>query len=812
LRASSEAHGLELGRRGRRLGPALLLFFWLALGGNVFAQTLPEGGQAASPDAAAAPATSTDEPAAKESVTPTEQLAAPVAPPTSEAPAPSAAAPVSGGIEEMPTDVMIPSADQPLMSIAPGAKNPGELSLDALFNIDISVASKSLMKQSEAPSIVTVITRPMIDVLGARSVAEALRDVPGFYMIDDGVTSNIAVRGVNAGPNSWSRIIKVMVDGHPITDYSTGGTFLGPEVIPIEVVESIEVIRGAGSALYGANAFLGVINIVTKRPKAKGSFVEVGGEPGLVRSNPGGSGHLLGTVTVDDKSRSYLLVSARYEHFNRSGLQIPSGSPVLQDPNQQSLVGASSQSDLTRPTSIFAKGVFDLKRLGTLATQYQVQRLDAMAEFSDLSILSHDNRIVRSNSIAGADYNLPLLHDALLVHGFGTYTVTQDLPDQTLDTGDPTYTYRRERYDRTYQVGTELSYHYKGHSALLGWDTMSTHDDGDTVYQVLRQIPANAPNGGNQILFSPGHALSISNTGVFAQVIVRPIKRVGVTAGMRYDWNDRFGNSFNPRLALVVEPMKSMYVKALYGTSFVPPTPTQLYAAPLRFDGGVLGNDELKNQKAETAELQVGYRLKEMLDTAVNGFYTVIDDRIEFEQVGNQMTAKNLTTSHSYGVELSSYLNRRPIFARVAVSYQHTTSDVPAPTPLWWNRLYSPSGPGGDKSLGFPSLMANATVGVTLPRYYFQGAVTARAASSRKATAANSYMAGKTYLLDSYYLVDMNVATLDLRLLGKRQTKFSVHVANILNRKYAEPGFLGADIPAGGIGAFFNITQELGVP
>ena len=124
--------------------------------------------------------------------------------------------------------MMIPSADEPLMSTASGAKNPGELSLDALFNIDISVASKSLMKQSEAPSIVTMITRPMIDVLGARSVAEALRDVPGFYMVDDGLTSNIAVRGVNAGPNSWSRIIKVMVDGHPVTDYSTGGTFLGP--------------------------------------------------------------------------------------------------------------------------------------------------------------------------------------------------------------------------------------------------------------------------------------------------------------------------------------------------------------------------------------------------------------------------------------------------------------------------------------------------------------------------------------------------------------------------------------------------------
>jgi iron complex outermembrane receptor protein len=703
----------------------------------------------------------------------------------------------------MPMDVMIPTSDEALMAKDANPRAAEDLSLEALFNIDISVASKSLMKQSEAPSIVTVITRPMIQALGSRSVAEALRDVPGFYIIDDYVTSNIAVRGISAGPNSWSRIIKVMVDGHPVTDYGTGGTFLGPELIPIEVVESIEVIRGAGSALYGANAFLGVINIVTRKPKEDGTFVEIGGEAGTIRQNPGGSGHFLGSVTTGDKPLSYLLVSARYDHFNRSGLQVPNGSP-----SQQDYACRSSEGDLTRPTSVFAKGLFDLGRLGSLATQYQLQRLDAMAEFSDLSILSHDNRIVRSNSIIGADHNLNFLNDALVVHTSGTYTVTQDLPDQTLDTGDPQYTYRRERLDRTYQFGSELSYHYKRHSALLGADYMSTTDHGDTVYRVSRQTT----DAGTEYPFSPGKYMKFGNAGVFAQAIVRPHEKVGITGGMRYDWNERFGSSFNPRLAVVVQPLRSVYVKALYGSSFVPPTPTQLYAAPLRFDGGVRGNDQLKNQKAKTFELQVGYKAKDFLDVAVNGFYNTIDGRIEFEAVGNQMIAKNLTASRSYGLELSSYLNRKPIFARLAGSYQETTSDVPTPKPLWWNRLYAPNGPGGDRSLGFPALMASATVGLTLPRYHFETALSARVVSSRKASAANSYWAGKTYLLDPYCVFDLNVASVDLRLIGRRLTRFSFHVNNVFNQKYAEPGYLGVDIPAMGFAAFLNITQELGVP
>jgi len=73
----------------------------------------------------------------------------------------------------MPIDVMVPPSGDLLIAKEPNSKSSQDLSLEALFNIDISVASKSLMKQSEAPSIVTVITRSMIEALGSRSVAES---------------------------------------------------------------------------------------------------------------------------------------------------------------------------------------------------------------------------------------------------------------------------------------------------------------------------------------------------------------------------------------------------------------------------------------------------------------------------------------------------------------------------------------------------------------------------------------------------------------------------------------------------------------
>jgi hypothetical protein len=106
--------------------------------------------------------------------------------------------------------------------------------------------------------------------------------------------------------------------------------------------------------------------------------------------------------------------------------------------------------------------------------------------------------------------------------------------------------------------------------------------------------------------------------------------------------------------------------------------------------------------------------------------------------------------------------------------------------------------------------MANATVGISLPRYHVEIALSGRAASARKASAANSYVAGKTYLLDPYAVVGLNVSTLEMRLFGNLLTKVSLHVTNLLGTKYAEPGYLGVDIPSGGRGVFLNVTQELG--
>ena len=60
----------------------------------------------------------------------------------------------------------------------------------------------------------------------------------------------------------------MLIDGHSVAFHSTGGNWLGPELVPLSAIERIEIVRGPASALFGADAFLGVINIKTRRARA----------------------------------------------------------------------------------------------------------------------------------------------------------------------------------------------------------------------------------------------------------------------------------------------------------------------------------------------------------------------------------------------------------------------------------------------------------------------------------------------------------------------------------------------------------------
>src|ERR1700722_6248592 len=142
----------------------------------------------------------------------------------------------------------------------------GAASLEELSNIQVYSASKHMQSTRDAPSSVTVVTADEIQKYGYRTLADILQSVRGFYVTYDHDYSFVGVRGFGR-LGDWNSRILVLIDGHRINDNIFGQAFLGSEfLVDVDLIERVEIIRGPSSSLYGAQAFLGVINVIPRKP------------------------------------------------------------------------------------------------------------------------------------------------------------------------------------------------------------------------------------------------------------------------------------------------------------------------------------------------------------------------------------------------------------------------------------------------------------------------------------------------------------------------------------------------------------------
>ena len=146
-----------------------------------------------------------------------------------------------------------------------------KMSLEELMNTKVSIATKSEKKLSEAPAVVTVITAEAIKNNGARNLADILQYIPGFeFSIGRVGFLSVGVRGVK-DPLTNSRLL-VLKDGVPVNGTMYGSAIGVTKLFDLHSIDRIEIVRGPGSALYGRNAFIGVINIITKSGNSKNEF------------------------------------------------------------------------------------------------------------------------------------------------------------------------------------------------------------------------------------------------------------------------------------------------------------------------------------------------------------------------------------------------------------------------------------------------------------------------------------------------------------------------------------------------------------
>jgi iron complex outermembrane receptor protein len=672
-----------------------------------------------------------------------------------------------------------------------------------LENVVVS-ATKSALREDEAPAITTVVSRDEIRRWGYQSVADVLRHVAGVYVIDDHIVPNVGIRGVSGGLRSESGLIKVMINGRSVAFRSTAGNWLGAELVPLSAVQQIEVIRGPVSSLYGADAFLGIINIVTRRPELMD-----GGELVLTGQNQQsylGSGIDLAAGTMVGPWE--VMLSFRDLTEDRSGLRLPASSPA---PSLPSYAPADLRARALVQQSRAALGTltyhFGRRATATLTGYYS--GIDRGAEFADWQQLTHNLDSFGRN--AGTDVSLRQGFANLGV----TFAATPHL-DLSLNAmafaGGPTSRDRIEIGSEFFYVKREFGYrgveveaegNWRPHhtlSILMGAGVISDRQKLPLIYHVQKSSFGDSRAGDTQLVSGVVGNVNLFNPGARVLALWTVVPRVNVTMGLRYDYHNIYKGQWSARLGGVLTLATNLHFKLLYGSAFKAPSPQLLYGTPITV-GDISGNRLLRPAYVNTIEAQLNFRPAAFAQITTGFAFNDLQDHAEFARVGLNQVAQNTSNVRSISWETELRLDYRRIVAAYAnVSVTRA-----------WRRLDQPgyvASLTNYPNVAYPGVVAHAGASALVPRLPLRVSLEGSYVAARPSSRTNTLEAGSEYFLDPYFMLGATLSTVGMQLLPSGETTLTLIARNVLDTRIVDPGFAGIDYPQLGRVVMLQLRQE----
>lgn len=207
-----------------------------------------------------------------------------------------------------------------------------ELSFEELMEVKIVTAGKNPQKVQNTPASITIITRDEIARFGYVDIYDILRNVPGVYEINSRAFPGVSY-GIRGYWTGWQRNFVVLIDN--VEQENSYGLFhMQNANIPVEAIERIEIVRGPMSIMYGSNAFLGAINIITKANDEDHNIV----------SSSYGTENTKRIFARSDISKDDLFITFNAGFYETDGLDEPL-SKMVSDMSSLDVYGISEEND-----------------------------------------------------------------------------------------------------------------------------------------------------------------------------------------------------------------------------------------------------------------------------------------------------------------------------------------------------------------------------------------------------------------------------------------------------------------------------------
>jgi iron complex outermembrane recepter protein len=474
------------------------------------------------------------------------------------------------------------AAAQSTQDVSPGAV--AQMSVEDLMNIKVTSVSKRTQKLADAAAAVFVITQEDIRRSGATSIPEALRFVPGLEVarIDENKWA-IGSRGFNG---RFDNKLLVLIDGRSVYTPLFSGVYWNVQDVMLEDVDRIEVIRGPGATLWGANAVDGVINIITRKAKDSQGTVVTAGAGNDERGSAG--------VRYGDKvGNTYYRAYARYFDWGpsdyASGMAAHDGWDMLRGGFRADWTPAGANS-MTIQGDVYGSKYGETLTVPSLSAPYS-STFPNNGKYSGGNILGRWNR-----SSEGSSMSLQMYFDNTTIADNSLFVDHQNIFDVDFQHG--------------FHVGDSQQF-------VWGLGYRSLRDRNDPSFSVSLM-----PN-----------QLTLNHVGTFIQDEIGLVnrvdengqvdKRLRITIGSKFEHNDFTGFEVEPnaRLLWTLTPNQSVWTaisravrtpalteEGLRLNSAVVPPGTPLNPTPFPAIAAVFGSKQFKSE--DLLAYEAGYRVQ----------------------------------------------------------------------------------------------------------------------------------------------------------------------------------------------------------